>query len=279
MNINDMDLNEFFGLEPDEEPEGEQVQGTDAEPAETDQAAKSELSPEQRHENAERRRAANLETVRQEERNRMKAEQDAFIKGLGLKDPYNGNRDIETKEQYDEYKRLQDSKALERGLSSGTLTADQFNAAVNAAVEAKLAERTSAPAAAAQDAPAQDYSEVDRQFAEVQAFDPSVKDLKSLMDGDKGKAYMDAVAKTHNMLDAYKLVYFDELQARQAQAGRRDAANRAAEKAHLTKTSTRGNGTIEVTDSMRDAYRIFDPDITDEQIREYESKDQKIRKT
>lgn len=282
MDINDMDFDEFFGLEPEdadedqpegeneqkpaepveaEENKGENVQEV-AEPAE-DQGEKKELTPEQRHANAARRR--------EEERNRNTKEWDDFVKGLGLKNPFDGNKPIETKEQYDAFKKLQDEKALERGLSSGSLTAEQFNAAV----DARIAASAPVPAAAAQP----NYEEVDRQFAEIQAFDPSVKDLDSLVKGEKREAFLSAVERTGNMLDAYKLVYFDELQARQAQAGKLDAANRAQEKAHLQRTGARGSGSVEVTNAMREAYRVFEPDITDDEIRKYETKDAKVRKT
>lgn len=282
MNINDMDFDEFFGLEPEDadedQPEGENEQEP-AEPVEAeenkgeneqevaepveDQGEKKELTPEQRHANAARRR--------EEERNRNTKEWDDFVKGLGLKNPFDGNKPIETKEQYDAFKKLQDEKALERGLSSGSLTAEQFNAAV----DARIAASAPVPAAAAQP----NYEEVDRQFAEIQAFDPSVKDLDSLVKGEKSEAFLSAVERTGNMLDAYKLVYFDELQARQAQAGKLDAANRAQEKAHLQRTGARGSGSVEVTNAMRDMYRVFEPDITDDEIRKYETKDAKVRKT
>lgn len=282
MDINDMDFDEFFGLEPEDadedQPEGENEQEP-AEPVEAeenkgeneqevaepveDQGEKKELTPEQRHANAARRR--------EEERNRNTKEWDDFVKGLGLKNPFDGNKPIETKEQYDAFKKLQDEKALERGLSSGSLTAEQFNAAV----DARIAASAPVPAAAAQP----NYEEVDRQFAQIQAFDPSVKDLDSLVKGEKSEAFLSAVERTGNMLDAYKLVYFDELQARQAQAGKLDAANRAQEKAHLQRTGARGSGSVEVTNAMRDMYRVFDPDITDDEIRKYETKDAKVRKT
>lgn len=284
-----MDLDAFFGLEPEEageaETEGEreqeiaepaQAEETEgeneqeaAEPAEHEEQA-DEMPPEQRHANAARRRAAELDGVRQAERARAQAEMDALVKSLGLKDPYNGNRAIETRAQYDAYKRAQDGKALERGLSAGTLTAEQFNEAVDARIREA---GTPAPAE-----PAPDYREVERQFAEVQKFDPSVQSIDELMEGEKGAAYMEAVARTRSMLDAYKLVYFEELQARQAQAGKRDAANREQSKAHLGKTAARGAGAVEVTPAMREAYRVFDPEISDEEIRKYEAKDAKLRK-
>ena len=285
MDINDMDLDEFFGLEPEEEPEGEQEQEV-AEPAEDEEdegeneqeaaepaedQGKKEMSPEERHANAARRRAAELDNAKKAGRDEAMAEVDAFVKSLGLKDPYNGNRAIETKQQYDEYKKAQNGKALERGLSTGKLTVEQFNAAVDARIE----EHSPAPASAPADPGMDGREEVDRQYAEIQALDPGAPSLTELV---KDKTYMDEVAKRGSMVDAYKLTYFQQAQARQAQAGRRDAMNRVQEKAHLARTSTRGNGAPEVTADMRNEYRVFFPDITDDEIRAYESKDSKIRK-
>lgn len=289
MDINNMDLDEFFGLEPEEEPEGENEQEV-AEPAEDNEdegeneqeaaepaedQGKKEMSPEERHANAARRRAAELDNAKKAGRDEAMAEVDAFVKSLGLKDPYNGNRAIETKQQYDEYKKAQNGKALERGLSTGKLTVDQFNAAVDARIAEHSPAPEPAPASALADPGMDGREEVDRQYAEIQALDPGAPSLTELV---RDKAYMDEVVKRGNMVDAYKQTYFRQAMARQAQAGRRDAMNRVSEKAHLARTSTRGNGAPEVTADMRNEYRVFFPDITDDEIRAYESKDSKIRK-
>lgn len=286
MDFEDMDLDEFFGLEPEEGEEGANEQDV-AEPAQAEDTEgeneqesaepaggtdeKSEMSPEERHANAARRRAAELDGVRKAERDRAKAEMDALVKDLGLKNPYDGNKPIETREQYDAYKRAQTDKALERGLSSGRLTAGQLYDAI----DARIAAKAPAPAAAA-DAPTQEeLAEVERQYAALKTFDANAPELDELV---QNEAFIRAAEKTRDMLEAYKLAFFDELQARQAQAGKRDAANRAQEKAHLQRTASRGTGAVEVTQEMRSMYRVFDPDITDDEIRKYESKDLKIRR-
>lgn len=288
MDFEDMDLDKYFGLEPEDtdedQPEGEKEQeaadtaeeeeldgGKEQETAEPADE-QGEMSPEERHANAARRRAAELDGARKAERVKMQSELDEFVKSLGLKNPYDGNKPIETKEQYDAYKKVQSSKALERGLSTGKLTADQFNEAVNAAIDERLSNTP-----AAQQQPTQEQRDaVDSQYAEIQALDPEAESLDVLA---KDPSFLDEVRRTGSMVEAYKRTHVDKLLARQAQIGKMDAVNRSQSKSHLQRTSARGSGSMEITDAIRNAYRVFDPDITDDEIRKYESKDQKIRKT
>lgn len=290
--MNDMNLEEFLGLEPEDadpadtegaeeqdtdaepadsyEDEGENEQDTDAEPAE-DQGKKP-MTPEERHANAARRRAAELDAVRQEERQKAKAEMDAYIKSLGLKNSYDGNKPIETKEEYDAYQRAKQNKALERGLSGGKLTVEQFNEAVDARIAArqsapdKPAQAAPAPAQATPAQPAQpNREEVDKQYAQIQAMDP---DAPSLAELAQDQTYLDAVKQTGSMVRAY----VERLKNVSAQAGRMDAQVRAQSKAHLQRTGGRGGDSIVVTQEMRDMYRVFEPDISDDDIRKQEAK-------
>ena len=280
MDFEDMDLDKYFGLEPEETDEDQTEGENEQEVAEPEQEeeldggkeqevaepadGKGEMSAEERHANAARRRAA--------ERAKSQSELDEFVKSLGMKNPYDGNKPIETKEQYDAFKKVQNSKALERGLSTGKLTADQFNEAVNAAIDERLSNMPTA-----QTRPSKEqYEAVDSQYAEIQALDPEAESLEVLA---KDQNFLDEVRRTGSMVEAYKRTHVDKLLERQAQIGKMDAVNRAQSKSHLQRTAPMGAGGMDITDSMRDAYRVFDPDITDDEIRKYESKDQKIRKT
>lgn len=282
MDFEDMDLDKYFGLEPEDtdedQPEGENGQEA-ANPAQNEELdggkeqevadpandqGKHEMSPEERHENAARRRAA--------ERAKSQSELDEFVKSLGMKNPYDGNKPIETKEQYDAYKKVQNSKALERGLSTGKLTADQFNEAVNAAIDERLSNMPSVQPKATKE----QYDAINSQYAEIQALDPEAESLEVLA---KDQGFLDEVRRTGSMVEAYKRTHVDKLLERQTQIGKMDAVNRAQSKSHLQRTAPRGAGSMDITDAMREAYRVFDPDITDDEIRKYESKDQKIRKT
>ena len=273
----DMDFDEIFGTTPetdadqesvqeqeladpadDYEDEGVNEQDTDAEPA-ADQG--KALTPEQRHANAARRRAAEIERVRQEEREKARAEMDAFVKDLGQKNSYDGNKPIQTKAEWDEYKRAQKDKAIERTLAKTGLNKEQLDDII----DARIAERAPGRQPAAQEEPAS-HAEVNRQYAEIQSLDPYAPSLAELA-GDK--AYMDEVAKSGSMVEAYKEVYGRQARSR---AGQFEAQTRAQGKAHLQRTSSRGGDAIIVTREMREAYRVFDPDITDDDIRKEEAR-------
>ena len=284
MNINDMDLNSIFDLDPEEtvdnteEPAGEQEQEVAdpeemedeageqeqdvADPADEDaeEEEKKPLTPQQRHQNAARRRAAEIEKVRQEERAKADERVHALVKKLGMKDPYNGNKPIETEEEYNALEKARADKALERDLRSGKLTAKQLRGVVSDMFDERVR---------AQAAPKEaDTAEVDRQYAEIQSLDPYAPSLDELA---KDPEYIEAVRQRGSMVEAYKQTHFKAALEAQARAATRDAAERAAGKAHLQRTGTRGSGAPVITKEMREAYRIFEPDITDDEIRKSEA--------
>ena len=294
MNYMDMDLDEIFDLEPeeteenaedtgaeneqengdpaqDEDFDGENDQDTDAEPDEEGEEKKP-LTPEQRHANAARRRAAEIEKAKQEVRDYYEGREKRIFESLKMKDAYNGNTPIESYEQFQRYDAAKEDKALERELASGRMTVSRLKETIGKVVDDKMIPR----AQAEQPAPSSAQKKmVDDQYAEIQALDPDAPNFDELA---KDQEFMSEVRRTGNMVQAYKRVHVDKLLDRQAQIGKRDAMLRDQSKAHLTRTSTRGIGSVEVTNEMRARYRIFDPDITDEEIRKSETAYQKSKK-
>ena len=294
----DMDLYDLFGLEaPQEEgaggnepevaepeDEAEEIDGGNepelAEPAQDDPEPGAQ-TPQRRRENAARRRRAEqqaaIDKALKAEREANAAAWDAHIKGMGLTDPYNGGKAIETRAQYDAYIARRDAEAVKRGLETGKMTPALFEKAIDQHPTVQAAKQL-LDRQAPQDLPAQDdlHAQLDRQIAELQAFDPTVESLDALVGSAKGQEFLDNVAATGNLVKAYKLTYYDELQARTQKAEQTRAAGSGTQ--HLQHATARGSGAVELTQEIIDSYRMIDPAASVEDIRKYEEKYRSARK-
>ena len=125
---------------------------------------------------------------------------------------------------------------------------------------------------AAQQARVNAEAEVNRQFAELQKAEPGIKDIDELM---ADPTFVAAFRATRDMTKAYRMAHVDEIEARAKGAA---AAGAASGKDHLRRVGTRGAGAPMITQDVIAQYRLFDPDISVEEIRAYEAKYQKTRK-
>lgn len=301
MNINYEDL---FGLEPEEipaggeeqdvadpveteEPEGGEEQEI-ADPAETDEGEgepeedgddDGDTTPEKKPQTPEERRAqaaARRQREQQEaidaavaaERQKNQKAWDDHYKAMNLRDPYHGNRLVTTQAEYEEYTRARDQQALERDLKAGKVTPERYQADVQRAAQAAAQQQ-----AVAEQRTAEGRAEVDRQFAELQKAEPNVKSLDELM---TDPMFVAALRATKDMTKAYRMAHVDEIEARAK--GAAAAKNAGSGKDHMRRQGTRGAGAPMVTQDVIDQYRIFDPNVTVEEIRAYEAKYQKTKK-
>lgn len=298
-----MDINyeDLFGLEPEETPEGEEEQDVAdpveteepeggeeqeiADPAETDEGEEEpeeedqpEEEPEKKPQTPEERRAqaaARRQREQQEaidaavaaERKRNQEAWDAHYRAMNLRDPYHGNKPVTTQAEYDAYVEARDQQALERDLKAGKITPERYQADVQRAAQAAARQQAEAAQRAAEG-----RAEVDRQFAALQAAYPSVKSLGELM---QDQAFVAALPVTRDMTRAYRMAHVDEIEASAKAAAQ---AGRDSGKSHLRRAGTRGGGAPMVTQDVIDQYRIFDPNVTIEEIRAYEAKYQKTKK-
>ena len=297
----DINYDDLFGLEPEETPEGEEEQDVAdpveteepeggeeqeiADPAETDEGEEEpeeedqpEEEPEKKPQTPEERRAqaaARRQREQQEaidaavaaERKRNQEAWDAHYRAMNLRDPYHGNKPVTTQAEYDAYVEARDQQALERDLKAGKITPERYQADVQRAAQAAARQQAEAAQRAAEG-----RAEVDRQFAALQAAYPSVKSLGELM---QDQAFIAALSVTRDMTRAYRMAHVDEIEASAKAAAQ---AGRDSGKSHLRRAGTRGGGAPMVTQDVIDQYRIFDPNVTVEEIRAYEAKYQKTKK-
>lgn len=201
---------------------------------------------------------------------------DEAFRDSGMTNPYTG-KPITSKAEFDAY-RAQYDAARRAGLLKKTGMSDaEFEAFVADLPEVRQAQ--AAKAAAEELAGKAKREAIERKInADLQAITALDPDVRTLADLAALANYQDIVRLVghgNSLYDAYRLANFEKLAARQAAAQEQAARNRTASKSHLTSTAARGTGAPILTQATIDAYREIDPDVTLEEIRQYEAKYQK----
>ncbi len=302
-----MDINyeDLFGLEPEEAPAGGEEQEV-AEPAEIeedlgeeeqdvadpdvgdggaeepeeeggeddpeDQQPKSKpQTPEERRAQAAARRQreqqAAVDAAVAAEREKNQAAWDEHYRAMNLRDPYHGNRQVTTQAEYNEYVQARDRQNLERDLKAGKVTPERYQADVERAAKAEAQQRV-----ATEQAKAAGRAEVERQYEALKAAEPTVGKMEELM---ADPVFVAALRATRDFTKAYRMAHVDEIEARAKGAAQ---AGKVSGKEHLRRAGTRGGGAPTITKETIEQYRIFDPDITLEEIRKYEAEYQRRKK-
>lgn len=234
--------------------------GPDADPE-----GKEPLTPAQRQQQAAARRAKLDEQIyaraKSDAQKELDAERKAMYASLGLKDPYNGGKAIETKEEYDAYMRNKEAEALRRALKNGTATPDM----INAAIDRRMDERDRPAAAAQADEETRNMTELNRQYAMLTELEDGVPSLEELA---TDAAFIEAMKETGHLVKAYRKLH--DAQSAREQRARTVAQERQRNtgKEHLKRSgAARGSGGVEVSAETIAYYRQFDPTMTVEEIR------------
>lgn len=107
---------------------------------------------------------------------------------------------------------------------------------------------------------------VEEQLKEIQAIDPAIKDIRDLSRMETYPKLYDLVKRGYSISDAYKLANYDTLTARKAEASKQAVINAAKSKEHLSSTKSRGSGAVSVPADVAADYRLWNPDMTDDEI-------------
>lgn len=283
--------------ETDPAPETDRENGPEAEPESGESGQEGEdggapeggsaggkppLTEEQRRENAAQRRRAEtqaaidraVEEAVQAERDRARAEMDAFFASAALKNTITG-KPITTMEEFGEWKQAFDASQLQKDLKAGRLTPEALQRVIEQTPSMQqvrqLAQRQDEQQR--QQAQAAAQARVEREMEEIHRLDPSINEVKDLLNMPKAREFYDLVKKGNTFLDAFRLANFEALAARQAEAARQQAMNNARSKDHLTATSSqRGAGAAPVPADEMAMFRLLNPSATDAEIQSYYSK-------
>lgn len=231
--------------------------------------AQKEQSPEERHANAERRR-------QEAEAQMQKKATENVLKRLNLKNPYNENKPVLTIEEYEQYRKDMAAAKLRREVKSGDISLETLEDAVLASPKIReIVSGAGREAAAAQEAQeeankARYAADMQRQIAEIQKINPQIRTLTDIVGMETGVDFARYVRSGLSPVEAYKLANHDAIVSGARNAAEQAARNAAAGKQHLTGTQATNATGIEITETMRQKYRRFNPGITDAQIAEAE---------
>lgn len=195
---------------------------------------------------------------------------DEFFKNSGLMNPYTG-QPITTRAEYEAYRERFEADQKAKLMEKAGITQEEFQAFVQGLPEVRAARQAKAEAeAAARQAREQEAkARVDEQLRQIQAIDPTVKELGDLAKLDTYPKLYDMVKRGYSILDAYRLANYDTLTQRAAEASRKAAINSVQSKQHLKATESRGGGAIPVPDSVLEEYRALNPGATKEEIQKH----------
>ena len=175
---------------------------------------------------------------------------DEFFKTSGLMNPYTG-QPITTRAEYEAYRERFEADQKAKLMEKAGITQEEFQAFVQGLPEVRAARQAKAEAeAAARQAREQEAkARVDEQLRQIQAIDPTVKELGDLAKLNTYPKLYDMVKRGYSLLDAYRLANYDTLTQRAAEASRKAA--------------------IPVPDSVLEEYRVLNPGATKEEIQKH----------
>lgn len=248
-------------VEEAEEPEQPQTEAPEQEPK-TDRDAQFAAARRK----AEAERDAAIAQAKEDAQKQV----DEFFKNSGLMNPYTG-QPITTRAEYEAYRERFEADQKAKLMEKAGITQEEFQAFVQGLPEVRAARQAKAEAeAAARQAREQEAkARVDEQLRQIQAIDPTVKELGDLAKLDTYPKLYDMVKRGYSLLDAYRLANYDTLTQRAAEASRKAAINSVQSKQHLKATESRGGGAIPVPDSVLEEYRVLNPGATKEEIQKH----------
>lgn len=212
---------------------------------------------------AERERDAAAEKARGEAR----AELDRLFAGCGIDNPFTGGK-IGSLAEFEAYRKAQNDRAREDFKRGAGLDDAGYRAFVDELPEVKEAREAKAAAdKTRQDAEAERARvKMDEQLREIAKLNPEIRELKDLAAMETYPQLYELVQKGNTILDANKLANYDALTRSAAESAKQAARNAAQSKQHLTQTTSRGAGAVQVPEDVKAQYRVFNPDATDAEI-------------
>lgn len=188
----------------------------------------------------------------------------------GLKNPYTG-QPITSKAEYDAYRERFEAERREQVLKQTGMTQEEFQQFVQELPEVRQTrqakEEMERAVREAREAAAK--VKVDEQLREIATLDPSVKSLEDLAKMPTYPRFYELVQRGNTLTDAFRLANFDTLAQRAAAGARQAAVNSTRSKEHLAETKIRGAGAVSVPAEVREQYKLFNPDATDEEIQKH----------
>lgn len=268
-----------------EEPATEQdthiPEQTDTSQGEGSQEETAPQTPEQRHQNAARRRQQELQAAvdqavaqaNADAEARHKAELEKIFAAAGLTDAATG-QPITTAEQFNAWQQSFAQQQLERDLKNGKLTPDVLNQAISQhpTVQAaqQLVRQNQQQVQQAKEEKARQA--IEAEIAIIAKSDPTIKSAQDVFNSPNGAAIYDKVMKGYSLSDAWHSENRERIQQHNQEAARLQAQASMRSKEHLQATGAIGAGAPTVPREEMAIYRMMNPGMTDEQIQRHYAK-------
>lgn len=282
--MTEIDYNAVFGIEGEEvqeatDPATEDNVGANeqeaAEPAgeshveegaETEQKPSDESSHHVQTDEENARYAAMRRKAEADAEKRMNAELDKSIASLGLTDPYT-NKPITNHAEMQAYRqRFVEEQRKEMQEKAG-MSPEDYQRFVDS-----LPEVQAGKAAQQKVMDLEIRAKIDSQMREIQMISPEIKSMEDLSKLDNFDKLYDMVGKGYELADAYKVLNYDRLTAKAAEAAKQQALNSIGGKNHLQPVTPRGQGTVPVPADVVAEYRALMPEATDAEIQAHYNK-------
>lgn len=268
-------LNELFGLEDTSVEDGAKEQEA-AEPAEQNgtgeegngdaSKAADVMDAEERSRQAHGRRQRELDQARMDAVTAERTRISGVLKRLGIANPDKNGAPIESLDELEEYARAES----DRRLNEGRGTADDVRRIIREEETRRGMEQRAREQQAANNAAFE--ATVKEEIKAISEYDPSIKTMDDLLQKE-GSTFRNYVNRGMTFLEAYELTHKNEIRARDRAAAAETA--KVAGKDHLRGTTSRSDGSVDVPEDIKAQYRIFDPDISDADIRKHYNADLK----
>lgn len=292
--MSDINYNEVFGL--DEEDTGEEVQEV-ADPAEgqaedtgvneqeaADPAGEDDETPAAQSAGADddTQETAETEEGKQSRQDnaafaaaRRKAEQerdaailaerhkyDQMIAEAGFVNPFT-NQPVQTMDQLKEYSEAARGEKLKNLRAKSGLSQEEFDGMVQ-----ELPQVKEAKALTEQVRQERIQQRMQEHLKEISQINPGIHTMEDLAKDPRFPEIREKVRTSRmSVSDAYKLVYHDELVTKASERAAASARQAAAGKSHMRPTTTpRGKADTAVPQDVAEMYRVFNPEMSAEDI-------------
>lgn len=243
------------------EPAGESQDGAETEQKPSDESSHHVQTDEENARYAAMRRKAEADAEK-----RMNAELDKSIASLGLTDPYT-NKPITNHAEMQAYRqRFVEEQRKEMQEKAG-MSPEDYQRFVDS-----LPEVQAGKAAQQKVMDLEIRAKIDSQMREIQMISPEIKSMEDLSKLDNFDKLYDMVGKGYELADAYKVLNYDRLTAKAAEAAKQQALNSIGGKNHLQPVTPRGQGAVPVPADVVAEYRALMPEATDAEIQAHYNK-------
>lgn len=271
-------LNELFGLEDTSTEEGakEQEAAAPAEQKGTGEEGNGDASTvadvmdeEERSRQAHGRRQRELEQARTDAVAGERARISEVLKRLGIANPDKNGAPIESLEELEAYERAES----DRRLNDGKGTAEDVRRIVREEEARRVRDQQAKDQQAANAAAFE--ARLSEEIKAISEYDPSIKTVDDLTRKEgSNPTFRNYINRGLTFLEAYELTHKNEIRARDRAASAAETTKMVG-KDHLRGTTSRSDGSVDVPDDIKAQYRIFDPNISDADIRKHYNADLK----